>query len=258
MLFKDKHVVITGGAGGIGNLLTRAFTEQGALVTIVDRVDTIESADNVILSQGDLSSIEGIKKVAEVLASEQVDILINLAGLQYFGLFEEQSAEHMMLLYTVNLVAPAMLAKAVLPSMKARGQGHIVNIGSTFGSINFAHFVTYSSSKAGLKGLSEALRREVSGDGIDVTHISPRAVKTPLNSSKVMQLAKIVKMNMDTPEHVVEKIIQAISKKKKDVFIGFPESLFVRINAILPRVVDKALAADDKKARTLLNQTEMV
>ena len=258
MLFKDKHVVITGGAGGIGNLLTRAFTEQGALVTIVDRVDTIEPSENVILSQGDLSDLEGIRKVADVLASQQVDILVNLAGLQYFGLFEEQSPEHMMLLYTVNLIAPAILARAVLPSMKARGQGQIVNIGSTFGSINFAHFVTYSSSKAGLKGLSEALRREVKDSGIDVTHISPRAVKTPLNSDKVMQLAKIVKMNMDAPEYVVAKIIQAISKKKKDVYIGFPESLFVRINAILPRVVDVALAADNKKAKTLLNQIEMV
>ena len=258
MSFNNKHVVITGGAGGIGRLLSQVFIEQGAIVTVIDRVDKIEPVDNMILSQGDLSDLEGIRKVADVLASQQVDVLINLAGLQYFGLFEEQSPEHIMLLYTVNLVAPAILTQAVLPSMKQQGHGQIVNIGSTFGSINFAHFVTYSSSKAGLKGLSEALRREVKDDGIHVTHISPRAVKTPLNSDKVMQLAKIVKMNMDTPEYVVAKIIQAISKKKKDVYIGFPESLFVRINAILPRVVDKALAADDKKAKILLNPIETV
>jgi hypothetical protein len=56
----------------------------------------------------------------------------------------------------------------------------------------------------------------------------------------------------------VAKIIEAISARKKDVYIGFPESLFVRINAIFPAVVDKALVANDKKARTLFNQTETV
>jgi short-subunit dehydrogenase len=158
----------------------------------------------------------------------------------------------------VNLIAPVILTQAVLPKMKARGRGHIVNIGSTFGAINFAHFATYSSSKAGLQGFSEALRREIDGQGIDVTYVAPRAVKTPLNTEKVMQFAAITKMNMDSPEYVVAKIIEAISARKKDVYIGFPESLFVRINAIFPAVVDKALVANDKKARTLFNQTDTV
>ncbi len=254
MPFKDKNIVITGGAGGIGQLLCQAFVEHGGKVTVVDRVNKIDTSENISLLQGDLSTLEGIQNVANEISSCKVDVLVNLAGLQYFGLFEEQSAEHMMLLYTVNLIAPAMLAQSVTKQMKQRGNGQIVNIGSTFGSINFAHFVSYSSSKAGLQGLSEALRRELEADGIDVTYIAPRAVKTPLNDEKVMQLAEIVKMNMDSPELVVEKIIQAILKNKKDVYIGFPESLFVRINSILPRVVDKALAADDRKARQLLEK----
>jgi short-subunit dehydrogenase len=137
--------------------------------------------------------------------------------------------------------------------MKSRGSGHIVNVGSTFGSINFAHFVTYSSTKSGLKGFSESLRRELDGQGINVTYVAPRAVKTPLNTEKVMQLAEITKMNMDAPELVAEKIVEAIELKKKDAYIGFPESLFVRINAVLPRLVDKALAGNDKKARSLFN-----
>ena len=216
MPFEGKNVVITGGAGGIGSLICKSFIEQGAKLTIVDRVSKHEVEGVVDLIQGDLSTQEGIFKVAETLRLQSVDVLINLAGLQYFGLLEDQQPEHLVKMYMVNLVAPALLTQAVLPAMKSLGHGHIVNIGSTFGSINFAHFVTYSSTKSGLKGFSEALRREVS-------------------------------------EVVAEKIVQAIVHKKKDAYIGFPESLFVRINAVMPRLVDRALAGNDKKARMLFN-----
>ncbi|WP_126455917.1 SDR family oxidoreductase [Sulfuriflexus mobilis] len=256
MSFNNKHIAITGGAGGIGSLLCQAFAEQGARVTVIDRVENINLGERVSLLQADLSSMDGIQKVCKALADQQVDVLVNLAGLQYFGLFENQSPEQVLLHYMVNLLAPVMLTQAVLPAMKARGNGHIVNIGSTFGSINFAHFVTYSSSKAGMKGFSEALRREVANEGIQVTYVAPRAVKTALNDEKVMQLARATNMNMDSPEYVVGRIMQAISAQKKEAYIGFPECLFVRINALLPRIVDKALAADDRKARTILNQAE--
>jgi short-subunit dehydrogenase len=253
MPFEGKNVVITGGAGGIGSLICKSFIEQGAKLTIVDRVSKHEVEGVVDLIQGDLSTQEGIFKVAETLRLQSVDVLINLAGLQYFGLLEDQQPEHLVKMYMVNLVAPALLTQAVLPAMKSLGHGHIVNIGSTFGSINFAHFVTYSSTKSGLKGFSEALRREVSDLGIHVTYVAPRAVKTPLNTEKVMQLAEMTKMHMDAPEVVAEKIVQAIVHKKKDAYIGFPESLFVRINAVMPRLVDRALAGNDKKARMLFN-----
>jgi short-subunit dehydrogenase len=258
MSFNNKHVVVTGGAGGIGGLMCQTFVEQGASVTVIDRVDSIEQNEKISLLQADLSSMEGIQETCEALAELEVEVLVNLAGLQYFGLFEEQSPAQVLQLYMVNLVAPVMLTQAVLPSMKRRGSGHVVNIGSIFGSINFAHFVTYSSSKAGMKGFSEALRREVAKDGIKVTYVAPRAVKTALNDKKVMQLAKATRMNMDNPDYVVGRIMQAISSQKKEVYIGFPECLFVRVNALLPRVVDQALAADDKKARTILNQAETV
>ena len=251
MQLKGKQIVITGGAGGIGSALAQALAQHGAHITIVDRVDGISfNADYI---KGDLSTAEGIQAVAQAVSSRTVDVLINLAGIQYFGKAEEQSSDHTLLTYMVNLLAPVMLSQAVLPKMKARQSGHIVNIGSIFGSINFAYFTTYSSSKAGLKGFSEALRREVAADGIDITYIAPRAVKTPLNSGKVMELAALTKMNMDPPELVVARIVQAVIAHEKDVYIGFPESLFVRINALLPRVVDKALAKNDAIARKILS-----
>lgn len=254
MSFNNKHVVVTGGAGGMGRLLCKALLQEGARLTIVDRVECTDIEGDVDWLQGDLSTFEGIQAVAGQLADSSVDILINLAGLQFIGLFEQQAPEHMMMLYMVNLIAPVMLAQAMLPGMKARGCGQIVNVGSTFGSINFAHFVTYSSSKAGLKGFSEGLRRELANDGVSVTYIAPRAVNTPMNSDMVMQYAAMTKMNMDSPEYVVEKMLTVIRAKKKNAYVGFPECLFVRINAVLPGLVDMALAGDDKKVKILFNK----
>ncbi|MFT7128407.1 MAG: short-subunit dehydrogenase [Gammaproteobacteria bacterium] len=249
MYFRNKQVVVTGGAGGIGSLLCKQLKAQGAMVTVIDRVTSLDFETDLI--EGDLSSLEGVAKIVDQLQHHTVDILINLAGLQYFGVFEEQSPEQTALLYNVNLLAPILLTQALIPGMKQRGNGHIVNIGSTFGSINFAYFVTYSSSKAGLQGFSEALRRELNGDGIDVTYIAPRAAKTPLNSKKVLEFAEITKMNMDPPEWVVDEIILALKNEKKDVYLGFPENMFVRINALFPRLVDFALAGNTRKAKPL-------
>jgi short-subunit dehydrogenase len=153
--------------------------------------------------------------------------------------------------YMVNLVAPVQLARVVLPVMKQRGSGQIVNIGSIFGSIGYPHFATYSSAKAGLRGFSEALRRELHGTGIDVTYIAPRAVRTGLNNGAVMRFVEMAKMAADEPEIVAARIVRAIAQRKKDVFIGAKEGVFVRINGLMPRLVDAAVTADTAKARTL-------
>jgi short-subunit dehydrogenase len=218
-------------------------------------VDRVAPRAAVPWLQGDLGSVEGLERVADAVAQKDWDILINLAGIQHFGPVERQSPEHLAASYMVNLVAPVRLTQAVLPSMKARGAGQIVNIGSIFGSINFAHFATYSSAKAGLRGFSQALRRELSGTGVGVTYIAPRAVRTPLNSPAVMQFAAITHMNMDDPDVIARRIVKAIRADRRDVYFGFPESLFVRINAIAPALVDGALAANDRKAAGLFTQT---
>lgn len=245
MPFRDKDILITGGSGGLGVLICRQLVAEGARVTVLDRVDSGVAAQTL---KHDLATPGGIEAAAEVVSRRSVDILVNLAGIQHFGPFEAQSPDHLLASYMVNLVAPARLTQAVLPGMKARGRGQIVNVGSIFGSINFAHFVTYSSAKAGLRGLSQALRRELSGTGIDVTYVAPRAVRTALNTPAVLEFAKLTHMNMDEPELIAARIVSAMRSRRRDVYFGFPESLFVRLNAILPGLVDRALSANDRKA----------
>lgn len=252
MPLNGKHVVVTGGAGGIGSQLCTALAAKGASITVIDRVEVLPFEAGYI--RGDLSTFEGIRAVADQLRTQPVDVLINLAGIQYFGECDQQDAAQTALTYMVNLMAPVMLTQAVLPRMKFHNKGHIVNVGSIFGSINFAYFTTYSSSKAGLKGFSEALRREVAADDVHVTYVAPRAVKTSLNTGKVMELAARTKMHMDSPEWVVARIMDAVLAQSKDVYLGFPEALFVRINALFPRLVDKALATNDAIARQIATQ----
>jgi short-subunit dehydrogenase len=247
---EGKWIAVTGAAGGIGSLLCRRLIEEGAHVVGIDRVPCPAAQEQII---ADLGSFEGIGSLGEALAQRHLDMLVNLAGIQYFGRLQDQTPENLWAGYVINLIAPAMLSRAVLPGMRMRRSGRIVNIGSVFGAIPFAHFVSYSSAKAGLKGFSQALRRELAGSGVEVTHIAPRAVRTALNSDQVLSLAEITRMNLDPPEMVADRIATAMIKGQRDVVIGFPESLFVRVNALLPAMVDRALAANDRKAAELFS-----
>ncbi len=256
MEVRGKRVILTGAAGGMGRLLAKALQDKGATLALVDaNADALHQLAAELAGShpvaGDLSSAEGCRIAAaecqELLGG--VDLLINLAGINSFAAYEDENPDKVELMMRVNLLAPMWLARAILPSMQAQNSGRIVNVGSIFGSIGFAYFTTYSTTKFGLRGFSEALRRELADTNIKVTYIAPRAVKTPMNNDVIMRLGEATKMNMDAPEDVVRKIIAAINNDRKDIYFGFPEALFVRINVMFPRLVDKALAAQNRIAR---------
>lgn len=248
-MFEAKEVVITGGAGELGSRIALLLDSEGAKVTVMDRQAPRNLPAEFL--RCDLASAEGLEEAALQLQDQPVDILINLAGVQHFGPVESQTPAHLQTTYMVNLVAPVRLAQAVLPGMRARRSGQIVNVGSIFGSINYAHFATYSSSKAGLRGFSQALRRELAGSGVEVTYIAPRAVKTAFNSPKVLEFAARTKMAMDDPDKIAGRIVDAVADRRRDVYLGFPEAFFVRLNALAPGLVDRALAAGDRQVAKL-------
>lgn len=247
MRFKDRDILVTGGSGALGSRVVDRITRDGGRVVIVARAPV--AAHETLV--GDLSTSKGLEAVAAAVGDRPWDVLINIAGVQHFGPLEQQTPEHLLASYMVNLVAPARLAQAVLPGMKARGRGQIANVGSIFGSINFAHFATYSSAKAGMRALSQSLRRELAGTGVGVTYVAPRAVATPFNSAKVDEYARLTGMAVDDPDRIAHRIVSAIRADRRDVYLGFPESLFVRVNALAPGLIDGVLKSNDLKARAL-------
>lgn len=251
MRFEGESIVITGGAGELGGRIATLARAAGADVTVMDR--QAPAFGGVRYLACDLATPHGSDAAAEALAKLPCDRLIHLAGVQYFGPAEAEPAQQLERTLNINLLAPMRLSQAVLPAMRTRGRGQIAFVGSIFGSINFAHFASYSSSKAGLRAYSQALRRELGGSGVDVTYVAPRAVKTGFNSAKVLQFAALTKMAMDDPDRVARQILDAVAARRNDVYLGFPEALFVRLNAIAPRLVDRALAASDRRVAALFN-----
>jgi short-subunit dehydrogenase len=148
---------------------------------------------------------------------------------------------------TTNLLAPIALCRAVLPAMLQRRKGRIVNVGSVMGGVGFAGFGVYCGTKFGLRGFSEALRRELKGSGVSVAYVAPRYTRTALNTAVMDRMAKAVGMNTDTPERVARAIAAAVSDRKAEHTIGGVERLLVRVNGLLPGIVDFGLAGLNRR-----------
>lgn len=258
MELNNCRVIITGAAGGIGSKIAKELAQQGAQLGLIDlRQDGLDALRDELLTTGtkqihtvstDLCSHEGRLHAIDQLRSAMggFDLLINNAGVVDFNDFSAQEPALIERIYQINLVAPILLSRALLPGMIEQGHGKIVNVGSTFGSIGFAYFAAYSSSKFGMRGFSEALRRELDGTGVEVCYCAPRAVKTAANSDAVYRMAEATRMNMDEPADVAHFIVNAITQDKKSAYFGWPEKLFVRINALLPALVDNALRKQNR------------
>jgi short-subunit dehydrogenase len=246
---EGRTVAITGAAGGLGAPVAALLKAAGASVWGIDRVET-PACDRSIVT--DLSDDGALAVLAAQLAADTPDILVNIAGVMRFGLLEAQPADAIALCYRVNLQVPAVLAAAVSGPMRARGSGQIVNIGSVLGSIPYPWFAAYSSSKAGLAALSQAMRRELSGSGVIVTHISPRAARTPFNTAEVNRFLDITGMKADEPAWVAGMIADAIIGRRHTVSIGAMERVYAAINAIAPKIIDSGLAGQVRKARAEL------
>jgi len=260
MNLSGKRIILTGAAGGIGYRLALLLAEKGARLALVERnAPRVEEICAEIEQRGGLAvpialdlSAEGAAEQAVASALQAlggVDVLINNAGIMDFTLFERHDPKRIEQMIGINVIAPMLLVRAVLPHLLKQNSGRIVNIGSAFGSIGFPHFATYCASKFAMRGFSEALRRELADSQVGVTYISPRATKTPLNNDVTTRMLEETKANMDEPEYVAGQIALAIERDCKEHFIGQPESFFARLNGMFPRLVDNGLLKNTRIAR---------
>jgi len=266
MKISGSNILVTGASGGIGGAIARQLAGKGASLILVDRdatrceslaTDLRTLGATVLVLAADLTqpAVPGQLVADAIKHAGGIDILINCAGVQNFGFFANEATADTSTLFNVNTIAPINLINAVLPHMLQKNMGQIVNLGSIFGSIGFPCFASYSASKFALRGFSEALRRELTGTAVGVTYVAPRFTKTSFNRGVVARMADALKMNQDAPESVAASVIDAIERDHLDRYLGWPEKLFVRINSILPRLVDQSLMKQVDQMRPFATET---
>lgn len=252
MNLAGRTVIVTGASGGIGVALCHALVQAGAAIIAVGRSRNRLTALVGALPAGrvqtvvaDLSTPLGRSHLIATIRQANVSPSVLVLGhaQSAFGLFEDQHPDALEHLLQTNLVGSALLIHALLPVLRRHEAASVVAIGSTFGSIGFPGFATYSASKFGLRGLMEALSREHDGTGLQFQYLSPRATRTAFNTAAVDALNAELKVGSDTPESVAGALVHAIIHGDTRRQLGWPEKLFARINGMFPALVDRSLRA---------------
>ena len=204
-----KVALVTGGGSGIGLAISRRLADAGARVLINDVRPSAEDAAREIgaeFLQADLASMEETTALGRRAVEVQghVDILVNNAGLQHIAPVEDFPDDEWARLVQIMLVAPFQLTKAVVPGMKGRRWGRIVNMSSIHGLVASPYKSAYIAAKHGLIGLTKTVALEVGGDGVTVNAICPSYVRTPLLES---QLADQARTRGLPEQEVIEKVM---------------------------------------------------
>jgi short-subunit dehydrogenase len=244
---KDARILLTGATGGLGQALARELVAGEARLLLAGR-DARRLAAVAVSLHGcatvaaDLTRPEGIAAAVDAARRFRVNVLINNAGIGGFGLFDSQDWPTVEQLLTTNLAAPMHLTHALLPLLKSQRQAAVVNVGSTFGSLPFAGFAAYSAAKAGLRGFSQALRRELADTSVAVVYLAPRAIDTALNTAAVNALNRDLKNHSDSAEEAARRIVDALRRRSGEKHFGFPERLFAWLNGVAPSLIDRGVA----------------
>jgi short-subunit dehydrogenase len=246
------RALVTGGAGGIGTAIAAALLERGASVLLVDRDPAaLEAAAQRFAAAGrrlgafasDLTRPEDRARLVQQSAGWQggINTLVNNAGVNHFGMFQDQDAAQIDLALAINVQAPLHLCHAMLPQLARQPFAHIVNMGSVFGSIGYPAYAVYSATKFALRGFTEALRRELADSSVHVHYLAPRATRTRINAAAVERMNAELGVAMDDPAIVGAALCRMLEHDTAFAVVGWPEKLFARVNAVLPGAVDGAL-----------------
>lgn len=251
-----KVVAITGGARGIGRATAAALAARGAKVAIgdVDRALAEQTAQElgrgVIALPLDVTDSASFERFLDEVEARlgPLDVLVNNAGIMPLGPLVDEDAAIARRIVDVNLHGVITGSKLALRRFLPRRTGHLVNVASSAGKAGIPGGATYSATKFAVVGLTEAIRGEVHGTGIETSVVMPVPVNTELGSG----LAKGRGMTaMVEPEDVAAAILDALERPRHDVYVPRQLSVAVRIGALLPRRVSEALARTLKTDRIL-------
>ena len=259
----EARVILTGASGGIGLAVATALCVSGAQVLAVARhraplEGLLERYPEQLCWIGaDLTQLTDRRKVLSAAqAVGGINLLINAAGVNHFAMLEQLEDSEINTLLAVNVSAPICLTRLLLPLLKEADSAMVVNVGSTYGSIGYPGYATYCATKFALRGFSEALRRELADTRVNVLYVAPRATRTSMNGAAARALNEALKANVDDPHTVANAVIHAISGDRRELYLGWPERFFVRLNSLLPQLVDRGLRKQLPLIRHLSHKTD--
>ncbi|CDE89093.1 TPA: NAD(P)-dependent oxidoreductase [Candidatus Gastranaerophilales bacterium HUM_20] len=195
------NILVTGASKGIGNAIAKELEKSGNLYVTGRNEEALRECICKDYCVCDLAN--DIEILAEFIEKNKIDILINNAGEYIYGALETMSTNDIQRIYQTNLISPAYLISKAIPAMKNNKWGRIINIGSISGVMGEAYASLYSSSKAGLIGLTKALALELAEYNITVNTINPGWVETELGMNSI-----------DESEFSKDEIIECIPQKR--------------------------------------------
>ena len=254
---------ITGAGRGIGLATARALVREGVRVAIGDL--DLEAAQKAAQELGsgavalplDVTDPDSFQ--AFIAAAEEqlgpIDIMVNNAGIMQLGMFIDEPLSTTRRMIDINIYGVHYGCMLTLPKMLGRGRGHIVNIASSAGKGGYPGGATYCGTKHYVVGMSEALRWETRGSGVEISCVMPVVVQTELGSG--LQQTRGVKHI--SPEDVAAEIVSALKSPRFDVYVPRITGPLNQVSAALPRrgreaiaravKADKVLSRVDEKAR---------
>jgi len=252
-----KKALVTGAASGIGRAIALELARHDTHLFLID-VDAAKLAG--VAYQARMAGVEVIERRCDVSQPSEVsatvaamlcqwggvDVLVNNAGITYYGRTEEMSSEHWDRLMRINLDSHVQFTRELLPSLMARREAHVLNVCSVFGLVAMPKLAAYSTSKYAMVGFSEALRAEFGREGLGVTALCPGFVSTNLFASapqpEKSRGPKIPpRLFCTTPEKVARAAVQAIRRDRRLVVVEPFAKLLTTVKRFAPGLIDFCL-----------------
>jgi short-subunit dehydrogenase len=250
---RGKKAMVTGAASGIGRAIALALAKEGADLFLVDLKED-ELATVAVAARGrgvevltatcDLADSAQIGAAVETLRRSWngLNILVNNAGITYYGQTHLMTAEQWQRIMAVNLLAPIALTQALLPLLLAADDGHILNVCSMFGLVTWRKTAAYQTSKFGLVGFSAALRAEYCGENFGVTALCPGFVQSSLleecATDSPDREVTVPAWICASAEQTAIKAVRAIRKNQGLVLVTPAAHLYWRLARLCPGLVD--------------------
>jgi short-subunit dehydrogenase len=259
--------ILTGASRGMGLAMAEQLCTPNHTLLCISRgnSDALEAlakknGTTLLQWQADLAQPEAVanKLMAWLQKLEgstfsQASLINNAGVIGHLGPIEQASPTSVQQALAINLAAPILLTQVFLQATRRwPAKRKVLQISSGLGRRAMAASAVYCASKFGLRGFTQALRRELGSSGIRVRYFAPRATKTTLNSPAVVAMNEALNTQSDTVESVAEQFVDFFNSPRNEQVLGWPERLFVFINRLRYSITDQAIGKQLKTIERFL------